>query len=1073
MSEKGKKELSFSSSQQRVIDSRGKNLLVSASAGAGKTAVLVERLCRLVTEDRVPIDAILAMTFTEDAAREMKTRLKERLMKMEQDPWISRQISQLETASISTIHSFCLDIVQHYYYLAGLSYSMATTVDNGLPDEQAMAQALVLASEQIDASRMAALRLYMESFSQSEDDLRKAILKFLEIARSKPDSSAWMNSCRHIDPAMTPWFFWWYEMRVEALIEIFEYMVEAVGELEFSKLEKQQEWIRLFQNKVDQLKACRSLLEQRDYPGFSRAFFDYLTTTGKFTPKVNKVSFESFQKDSRRYEKDIAEALFHQDDFERGARSVQDVRETFIDLAQSVEREFARLKAQAQFIDFGDMEQFAWQILQYPQAADELRERYQVILIDEYQDTNDLQEAIIQAIARHNNVFRVGDIKQSIYGFRQARPDLMQHHLDHAGKDDEVIAMQENYRSTARLIRFNNSFFSQLMNAKGMPKQFSAMDEARPGLLRQSEDEQRPIRFLYTVYGNWTAPKAGPDDRPSMIEAKRVHRQNRYDLIARDIVRKVRARSIDLRDIAILSRSSTPHEELKNALEAWGIRAIHHMKKGFYTNKAVQIVLSAMRVIADRRNDVALMAALCSPLTGCTQNDLLPLLEGRDKNQSLYQTLCESEKGRRILTMVFDMKDWIDRPLPEIITSIYAYNDFYTDSTTSQDKTNLDLLLQKAVDASGLMDLDAFLDSAGLEENLDKTSEAIPFAREENAVRISTIHASKGLQYKLVYLLSEQTNPDMDARHPIRLDSDLGLSLDGLDLDAGLKQRSASDLAFSHKRFIEDLQEKMRLLYVACTRAERELVFVDTLKSDDLYDWDLDTHALLSNNGFTSWFFHVWHRHPGLDVRFEEEDILERPDGGQLSRNRTYRFETYRLPTVPVYSQTASRKKQTLDWPARDRQEKTGSIEARSRGTLLHELAARLPYPYRREQIEDYLRASRQELPERSIEDLLSLNRCAQYARWMEVEHVFECPYIATEEGAIVHGYIDLAAFDGRNIAILDFKSDRVMNRQSLIDRYGVQLKTYAKAMEQIDPEADITCWIYSFELQELFPVER
>lgn len=1064
------KKLHFSPAQQAVIDSRNKNLLVSASAGAGKTAVLVERLCQLVIKDRIPISGILAMTFTEDAAREMKTRLKLRLGEMAGDPWIDRQISQLETASISTIHSFCLDVVQRYYYLAGLSYSMVSHVDNGLADQQALEKACRIALSGLDPKQSANLQLYLEAYSKNEKDLQEMLLKFLDLARSKPDWKAWVLACEKPDAAIANDFYGWFAMRVEALIDIFEEVRAAVGELSFARADKQLEYEALFAGKLQKLAACKKALQEQNYNVFANRFIEYIETSGKFTPTINKVSFKDIQADSRKLEKAIADALFTPKQFEQTAALCGEAQSAFVQAAIRVQEEFLRLKKEAGFIDFSDMEQYAWQILQMPQAADELRKQYQVILIDEYQDTNDLQESIIQAIARKNNVFRVGDIKQSIYRFRQARPELMKHHLEHAGEDDEVIAMQENYRSTAALIEFNNAFFERLMNMEGLPPQFAKIDHAFAGTDSQKEGPQKPVRFLFTEYGGMVDPAT--QEKIGELKAKAIHRQHRYDLIAHDIIQKVEAGEASLRDIAILTRSSTPHDELKQALDAWGIRSMHHIRKGFYTNKAIQIVLSAMRVVQDPRNDIALMAALCSPLTGISQEQILPLLVHREPGQSLYNALHNSEQGYALLKLVRYLQSLKELPLPELVIKIYAINGFYDSKTTAQDKTNLDLLLQKAVDAQQLLDLDGFLDSAALEENLDKTSEAIPFGKEEDAVRIATIHASKGLQYKVVYILSEQTNRDMDASSPITFDADLGLCFDGLDVQNHLKIKSASDLAFSHKRFLEDMQEKMRLLYVACTRAEQELIFVDTLKSEEIYNGSLDVHALLNNKGFTSWFFHVFHTHPHKQVVFEKISALyERPDKSALSRNKRIKIQPYSGPVQTISSQTASQSKKKPGWKAVKQMAQSGSLAGRERGTLLHEMAGKLPYPYERSAIEAFAKKAGMPLDEKGIAELLALNDNAFYQKLMASPHQFECSYCTREEDAYVHGFMDLVAKLPGEIVIVDFKSDNAFDETALLNKYRPQLETYRKAMKQIAPDAKISAWIYSFALEQMIEV--
>lgn len=1064
-------QITFSKAQQQVIHSRGKNLLVSASAGAGKTAVLVERLCELVIKDRIPLSSILAMTFTEDAAREMKSRLKLRLMEQAGDPWIDLQLGQLETASISTIHSFCLDIVQRYYYLAHLSYSVVSHVDTGLADEQALAQAHQNALVAMDPQKRATLSLYLAAYGQGDKELQATILKFLELARSKPDWKAWIQSCHKPSEQVADDFYGWFALRIQALIDIFETMEETVLELSFTRADKQQEYLNLFQGKQQKLKACLVALEEKNYMAFGHRFVEYIETSGKFTPTINKTSFKEIQQDSRRYEKAIADALFTPEAFFQTAKETSLVQEAFVELAIAVQEEFLRLKKEAGFIDFSDMEQYAWQILQHDQASETLRNQYEVILIDEYQDTNDLQESIIQAIARKNNVFRVGDIKQSIYRFRQARPQLMKSHLEQMDDLNEVIAMQENYRSTKRLIDFNNTFFSQLMNVEGMEGQFSAMDYAKVGSPKQMEEPQKPIRFLFTEYQNTLDPKTG--ERMKENKAHSLHRKHRFDLIAHDISQKLEAKEIQMRDVAILTRTSTPHDELKQALESWGIRSIHHLRKGFYTNKAIQIVLSALRVIQDNRNDIALMAALCSPLTGLSQEDILPLLTKREDEQTLYQALHSSPEGYKVLALERKLRALKNKSLPEMVLAIYALNDFYDKKTTAQDKTNLDLLLQKAVEANGLLDLDGFLDSAGLEENLDKTSEAIPFGKEEDAVKISTIHASKGLQYKLVYILCEQTQRDMDAGTPIQFDADLGLSFDGLDVSNRLKRQSASHLALAHKRYLEDLEEKMRLLYVACTRAEQELVFVDALKHEDLYNGPLNTYALLNNKGFTSWFFHLFHMGSDPDVIFDKvETLYERPDLSVLTQNKSVPLRFYSLPTQILTSQTASETKQKTSWKQIQNQAERSSVQARVRGTLVHDIVSSIPYPYQAQDIEAFVQKVGMPLDAKGIEQILALNQNDLYQQFMDLPHEFECSYCTKTDNSYVHGFMDLVVeLSNQETAVIDFKTDIAFDSFSLLKKYRNQLETYKEALQKIHPHKTIRAWIYSFSLKEMIEV--
>lgn len=1052
--------LSLSPVQQQIVESRGKNMVVSASAGSGKTTVLVERLCSLVIQDRIPVNRILAMTFTEDAAGEMKDRLKQRLLKEDtNDPYIKEQLTLLETASISTIHGFCLNVLQKNYYRLGLPYSMVNHIDNDILAASAMNQAFDKAVASLDPARYAKLRMYMESFGKDEKDLKKSILHFLEIARTKPDPQAWMQGCLTEAEKTEEYFLDYFRMRIRVLKEIFWQMEDEVQRIEFKKASAQEEWRILFEKKAERIMECEQALEGGNYQLFGKLFVEYLENTGKFTPKINKVDFSLLQKDSRKMEADISSLLFYQGEFDEADRLVHPLMETYVELASQLEDNYLAEKKKLEIIDFSDMEQYANRLLSIPEIADEYKKKFEVILVDEYQDTNDLQETIIQKVASENNLFLVGDLKQSIYGFRQARPALMQAHM--ARKDDlhEVLYMDENYRSKSNIIDFNNRFFERLMNTEGLPSQFSAEDRAVPGTESQKALPQKPVRFLFSQYG---VQEEG-EEKVSLVKARSEHQKNRYDWIARDIEKKVREEGLQYRDIAILSRASTNHQEIKEALEAWNIPSISRLKKGFYTNQAVQIVLSALKIIVNPRNDVALMSVLCSPIGKRKQAEVIRASLHREDGQSLYDAL----RFHPMMKFYDEMASWQNLPLSEIIEKVYQINSFYYSSTTEQDKTNLDLLLEKAAQAENEMDLESFISQASLEEDFNKTGEAVPFGREADVVRISTIHSSKGLQYKTVYLLLEDQNRILDLGDPIHLDADLGLSFKAVSENYQSTFPTRSHIAFETKEFMEDQEEKMRLLYVAATRAENELVFVGTIKNLEEYETPMDRQAILANKGFISWLIHTAHDHPEMGLEMDEVTALVERPILKNQKNRYKKMETYRHPVRILTSATASGAKKNLSW-------RPVSFQVNSnmeRGTLFHEMAAKLPYPYRKEDILRFTGRQGYEASEHDLSQLMSLNDQPQFAGWMRQKHAFELPYSVLDEsnpGSYIHGFMDFVAFDPDVIHIVDFKTDSVFDMDVLQKNYGVQLRTYQKAMQEIYPDKKVRIYLYSFHLKEL-----
>lgn len=289
--------------QKRIVDERGKNILVSASAGSGKTTVLVERLIKQVIIDRIPVSDILAMTFTEDAAREMIIRLKQRLqMEDVNDPYIQNQLSLLETASISTIHGFCLNILQQFYYRLNLPYSMIQKVDNDILAQQARTRAYDRLLKNVNPSSYAALKIYMESCKKMKTTcscLFYICLKLHNQNRTRMPGFpcvGWAWKMKKVEKSFLDYF----RLRILALREIFEQMRENVENLSFPKAQSKDEWSFLFEEKVRCMNQCLKDIDDLDYSKFRQDFLDYISGTGKFTPTIAKQSFKTFAMTTRR-----------------------------------------------------------------------------------------------------------------------------------------------------------------------------------------------------------------------------------------------------------------------------------------------------------------------------------------------------------------------------------------------------------------------------------------------------------------------------------------------------------------------------------------------------------------------------------------------------------------------------------------------------------------------------------------------------------------------------------------------------------------------------------------------------
>lgn len=1036
--------MDFSIPQKEAIDIRNTNVVVSASAGSGKTAVLVERLCQLVLKDHISIDSILAMTFTKDAAAEMKARLLSKLKEQPKTDYILQQMALLETASISTIDSFCLSIVQNYYYKIPISYTMSKQTASTAQTRLAFENAYKHAIQDLDLNAYTQLKMYFHSFGKTEEDIQKYIEDILAIINSKSeeDAKAWIENIQesytYLNPKIMEYALKYFHNHCLAMTEILNEVIDQISKPEDYEIKK------------DYLSKC---LDATSYSDFKVQFELYLKNTIGFKKTIDKVDYSKYQTSFKEHETSIVENLFDEAFYLKDIQNHKDLVDTLFELTNKVKLYFQLEKKKIEVIDFNDMEHFAYQLLQDPMIKEEMYNKYQMILVDEFQDTNELQEKIIASFCHENNVFRVGDIKQSIYGFRQANPKIMQDWMEKEDTNNTPLLLQENYRSNASVIEFNNDFYNKIMNNELLGKQFKDIDIANVGTKGQMESPQYPVRFLYTEYKNEDGNKA---------TIKKNHNENRFDLIANDIIEKHEA-GMPYKSMCVLTRNHAPQEKLKAVFEAYNIPAMITIDHGFFTNPAIQIVISTLKALEDLTDDISLCASLMSPLFNISFSQIANCCIEKEKGTSLYTSI----KNEDFMKSFFELYANKNKTITQLLQYIYAFNNFYYASTTIQDKNNLDYLLELAGQFENQNDIHSFVLQLSKDAMQDQTQEASLYGKEDDVVQVKTMHQSKGLQFPIVYILSQHEQRDKHGSSCILLDSTLGLSLKGLSLDYKLKYNSIYHLALQTKKELDDLAEEMRVFYVATTRPQKELVIVDTIESIEDFYSPLNAYTLLEDESYTGWLLHTYaNMSDSLVVFDKKQGLYERPL--KVRQNNTpYALPTYSKGSKAFSSQTASGAKIKLDWKEVSLSKNMGTI----RGTLFHEIVAQCSYPYQEKDIIAYADSYGYTLKDHDIKQILALNSDALYASWMKEKHVFEQSYIIEEKNQVVHGFMDLVIYKEDEVIIVDFKTDAVDNEQKLIDLYTIQLQTYKKAMKKLT-NLPINTYIYSFSLSKCIYLE-
>ena len=1036
--------MDFSIPQKKAIDIRNTNVVVSASAGSGKTAVLVERLCQLVLKDHISIDSILAMTFTKDAASEMKARLLSKLKEQPKTDYILQQMALLETASISTIDSFCLSIVQNYYYKIPISYTMSKQTASSAQTRIAFENAYKHAIQDLDLNSYTKLKMYFHSFGKTEEDIQKYIEDILVIINSKSeeDAKAWMENIQesytYLNPKIMEYALKYFHNHCLAMTEILDEVINQIAKPEDYEIKKEY------------LSKC---LDATSYSDFKSQFELYLKNTIGFKKTIDKVDYSKYQTSFKEHETRIVENLFDEAFYLKDIQSHKNLVDTLFDLTNKVKLYFQLEKKKMEVIDFNDMEHFAYQLLQDPMIKEEMYNKYQMILVDEFQDTNELQEKIIASFCHENNVFRVGDIKQSIYGFRQANPKIMQAWMKKEDDNNTPLLLQENYRSNASVIQFNNDFYSKIMNNELLGEQFEEIDIANVGTKGQMESPQYPVRFLYTEY---------KDEEGNKATIKKNHNENRFDLIAQDIIEKHNA-GMPYKSMCVLTRNHAPQEKLKAVFEAYNIPAMITIDHGFFTNPAIQIVISTLKALEDLTDDISLCASLMSPLFNVSFSQIANCCIEKEKGTSLYTSI----KNEDFMKSFFELYANKNKTITQLLQYIYAYNNFYYTSTTIQDKNNLDYLLELAGQFENQNDIHSFVLQLSKDAMQDQTQEASLYGKEDDVVQVKTMHQSKGLQFPIVYILSQHEQRDKHGSSCILLDSTLGLSLKGLSLDYKLKYNSIYHLALQTKKELDDLAEEMRVFYVATTRPQKELVIVDTIESIEDFYSPLNAYTLLEDESYTGWLLHTYANTSASLVVFDKKSgLYERPL--KVRQNNTpYALPAYSKESKAFSSQTASGAKIKLDWKEVSLSKNMGTI----RGTLFHEIVAQCSYPYQEKEILSYANSYGYTLKDHDIKQILALNSDALYASWMKEKHVFEQSYIIEEKNQVVHGFMDLVIYKKDEVIIVDFKTDAVDNEQKLIDLYAIQLQTYKKAMKKLT-NLPINTYIYSFSLSKCIYLE-
>lgn len=860
--------------QESAIKLRGENLLVSAAAGSGKTAVLVERIIRLITEDMIDINKLLIVTFTNAAAGEMRERILDALLNeiekgAHKESHLRRQITLLNRSYITTLHSFCIDVVRKNFHLADIdpTFRIGDSTETNIIIQETLEELL---EEEYKRAHENFIDL-VEGFGGNREDikLQELILRIYRFIQSKPNPQEWLNSS----------------------VEEF-----GMGKEEFER----SQWIKTIKDSIrvelhgmeeliqEAIKHCSSINGPKEYEealcGDLSNIDDLLKSLDisleKFYksihnlkhPKLKQIRGERkkeiddvLQKEVKelrnKYKDNLKKSITEKilmnsvDEYLNQINSMYPVMKYLAYLIEGFTEKYSKKKLDKGILDFNDLEHYALKILENEEVSRDYRNKFEHIFVDEYQDSNIVQETLLNRIKRENNLFLVGDVKQSIYRFRLADPSLFIEKYKAYEKEgkrrNRRIDLSQNFRTREEILKGINFLFKNIMSSE-----LGEIDYNREAFLYKGLDfeEIENPEIELNIIEKQVADQDDIDEEleeMSMAELEARYIANRIKKIIGTKTYSGKAQSykkIDYRDIVVLLRSPRSWSAIFTEIfNKEGIPVYSDDSSGYFDTIEINMFLDLLRLIDNKRQDIPLLTVMRSPIGRFTTEELIKIrLEQREGNyyEALENYIINNSDDlqRKLEDFINHIDQWshearflkLDEFLWKILIETGYYHYVGAMPGGIQRQANLRILVDRATlfEKSAINGLFLFLRFI---EKLTKSKgdmgSAKTLGENENVVRIMSVHKSKGLEFPIGICggLGKKFNL-MDMQQEVLLHKDLGLGPKYIDIDKRIYSKSLPQIAIKRKIKVENLSEEMRILYVALTRAVDRLILVGSVK---------------------------------------------------------------------------------------------------------------------------------------------------------------------------------------------------------------------------------------------------
>ncbi|WP_062352145.1 helicase-exonuclease AddAB subunit AddA [Bacillus kwashiorkori] len=955
-------DVTWTNEQWQAIYAKGQDTLVAAAAGSGKTAVLVERIIQKIIDEVDPlhVDELLVVTFTNAAAAEMRNRIgqaiEKEIKKRPDSHHLRQQLSLLNRASISTLHAFCLNVIRNYYYLTNIdpSFRILDDTEGILLRDEVIEELL---EEEYSKENNEAFFQLVDIFTSDRSDhqLQDLIIKMHEFSQANPIPKGWLEELVNtynipdtmsVDelPFVDPLLFD-LELRLKEARRLFQEALEKttepggpapraenfindirmIDELLFAK---QQSFSALYE-KFQMLQFQR--LNRCSGDEYIRELVDQATNLRDRGKKiVTVIKDQLFSRKPETFLKDLREMKPHVT--------------TLVRLVILFSEKYKALKQEKGVVDFSDLEHLTLQILSkydkeanvliQTEAAVQYQRQFKEVLVDEYQDTNMVQEAIIQLVKRgteeDGNLFMVGDVKQSIYRFRLAEPKLfLQKYLRFNNLNDNAglrIDLAKNFRSRKEVLAGTNFIFRQIMGEEVGEINYDTAAALKKGASYPEEDRY-PIELAIIYKGQDEDDYSNQDEEELDEEEQDLFSKEELEqsqMESKFVAKKIRElidtekqifdpktgtyRTIEYRDIVILFRSFTWAGQFLEELKNHGIPAYANISSGYFEAAEVATMVALLKIIDNPYQDIPLVSVLRSPVGKLTDEELAQIrING--KGQTFYEvvkTYLQHNDSQEITEKIqWKLRRFIEQlnswrqlarrsALSELIWQLYRDTKFYDYvgglPGGKQRQANLRALYDRAraYESTSFRGLFRFLRFIERMRNRgEDLGAAKALGEQENVVRIMTIHSSKGLEFPVVFVagLARQFNM-MDLRKPYLFDKEYGFAMNYINPEKQITYPSLIQLAVTQKKRQELIAEEMRVLYVALTRAKEKLYLIGSTKDKDKLiegwqqhlkndNWLLSNYHLLYSKNYLDWIAPAIIRHPdGGTIRLNNGSVV-------------------------------------------------------------------------------------------------------------------------------------------------------------------------------------------------------